>query len=52
MWLEGDGPLVEELEMLLMLAAGRDTRRDTTLTTTTRFMGDFFRLLSQFVVVV
>jgi hypothetical protein len=47
MWLEGDGPLVEELEMLLMLAAGRDTRRDTTLTTTTRFMGDFFNVMSK-----
>jgi hypothetical protein len=51
-WLEGDGPLVEELEMLMMLAAGRDTWRDTTSTTTVQFMGDFFRLLSQFVVVV
>jgi hypothetical protein len=42
-WLEGDGPLVEELEMLMILAAS---------TTTVQFMGDFFRLLSQFVVVV
>jgi hypothetical protein len=33
MWFEGDGPMVKELEMLLMLAAGRDTRRDTLLAT-------------------
>jgi hypothetical protein len=50
-WLEGDGPLVEELELSLMLAAGRDTRRDTTLAKTAHLLSDFFKLLSQFLVV-
>jgi hypothetical protein len=42
-WLEGDGPIVEELEMLLLLAAGRNFRRGTTLATTAvQFTGGFF----------
>jgi hypothetical protein len=35
-----------------MLAAGRDIRHGTTLATTAQFLGGFFQLLSQFVVVV
>jgi hypothetical protein len=43
--------LVEELELSLMLAAGRDTRRDTALAKTAQLLSDLFRLLSQFLVV-
>jgi hypothetical protein len=32
--LEGDGPMVEELVLLLMLAAGRDFWRGSSLVTT------------------
>jgi hypothetical protein len=42
---------VEELELSLMLAVGRDTRRDTALAKTAQLLSDFFRLLSQFLVV-
>ena len=49
--LEGDGPMVEEFEMSLWLAAGRDIWRGTALVTTAQFAGDFFWLLFQFVVV-
>jgi len=49
--LEGDSPIVEEFELPLRLAAGRDIWRGTALVTTTQFTGDFFWLLSPFVAV-
>jgi len=49
--LEGDGPMVEEFEMSLWLAAGRDIWRGTALVTPPQFTGDFFWLLFQFVAV-
>jgi hypothetical protein len=40
--LEGDGLMVEEFEMLPLLAAGCDFRRGTMLATTAQFTGGFF----------
>jgi hypothetical protein len=40
--LEGDGPMVEELELLLKIAVGREFWRDTTLVTTAQLTGGFF----------
>ena len=48
--LEGDSPMVEEFELLLRPAAGRDFWRGTALMMA-QFAGDFFWLLSQVVVV-
>jgi hypothetical protein len=44
--------LAEELVLLLVLAAGRDFWRGSSLVTTAQFSSEFIRLLSQFVVVV
>jgi hypothetical protein len=44
--------MVEELILLPWLASGRNIRHGTSLATTARFSSGFFRLLSQFVVVV
>ena len=49
--LEGDSPMVEEFELPLRPAAGRDFWRGTVLMTTAQFAGGFFWLLSQVVVV-
>jgi hypothetical protein len=49
--LEDDGHVVEEFELSLWLAAGRDIWRGTTLVTTVHFKAAFFRLLSQVEVV-
>ena len=49
--LEGDSPMVEEFELPLRLAAGRDFWRGTALVMTAQFAGGFFWLLSQVVVV-
>jgi len=43
--------MVEEFEMSLWLAVGRDIWRGTALVTTAQFAGDFFWLLFQFVAV-
>ena len=45
--LEGDSPIVEEFELPLRLAAGRDIWRGTALVTAAQFAGGFFWLLSQ-----
>ena len=44
--LEGDSPMVEEFELLLRPAAGRDIWRGTALMTTAQFVGGFFWFLS------
>ena len=49
--LEGDNPIVEEFELPLRPAAGRDICRGTALVTMAQFTGGFFWLLSQFVAV-
>ena len=49
--LERDSPLVEEFELQLWLAAGRDIWRGTALVTTAQFASGFFWLLSQIVAV-
>jgi hypothetical protein len=50
--LEEDGPMVEEFELLPMIAADCGFWRGTTLATTTQFSGGLFWLPSQVVVVV
>jgi hypothetical protein len=40
--LEGDGPMAEELVLLLVLAAGRDFWRGSSLVTTAKFSGGLF----------
>ena len=50
-WLEGDNPLVEEFDLPLRTAAGRDIWRGIALVTTAQFAGGLFWLLSQVVVV-
>ena len=47
----GDSPMVEEFELPLRPAAGRNNWRGTTLATTAQFAGGFFWLLSQVVMV-
>ena len=47
---EGDSPMVEEFELPLSLAAGRDFWCGTVLVTTAQFVGGFLWLLSQVVV--
>ena len=49
--LEGDSPMVEEFELRLRLAMGRDFWRGTMLVPPAQFAGGFFWLLSQVVVV-
>ena len=49
--LEGDSPMVEEFELPLRPAAGRDIWRGTALVTAAQFAGGFFCLLSQVVAV-
>ena len=49
--LEGDSPMVEEFELPLWPATGRDIWRGTALVTTAQFAGGFFWLLSQVVAV-
>ena len=44
--LEGDSPMVEEFELPLRPAAGRDIWRGTSLVTTAQFTSGFFWLLS------
>ena len=49
--LEGDSSLVEEFELPLWLAAGRDIWRGTTLETTTQVAGGFLAPLPEIVAV-
>ena len=49
--LGGNSPMVEEFELPLRLAAGRDFWCGTVLVTTAQFVGGFLWLLSQVVVV-
>jgi hypothetical protein len=44
--LEIDGPVVEEFELSLWLAVGRDFWHDTSLVMTLQFTMTYFRLLS------
>ena len=49
--LEGDSPVVEEFELPLRTAAGRDIWRGAASVSTAQFAAGFFWLLSQVVVV-